>query len=89
MDVKNFILNATHGNDIINFVTLCMKQYIFRCKCMDTKPNVKAVENEINYIQELEWFNAKKSCNMVKHIKKWCPVFPELSNVLNDEPLTL
>ena len=48
MDVKNFILNATHGKDIINFVTLCMKQYIFRCKCMDTKPNVKAVENEIN-----------------------------------------
>ena len=85
INLKTFILSCLHErqNHIINFISVCIKQYLFRCRCQNIKPNINKFENEILFLQDVEWFNAKHSFTVKKHIKKWGPVFPELFSRLN------
>ena len=61
-----------------NFVLLFIKQYVYRCKCSKTKPNLKALQSELSYIQKVEWFNSKVENRTSKHIQYWGPICPEL-----------
>ena len=86
----NVLFNVTGlpKKHIVNFVLVVMKQYLYRCRCNNTKPHVKAFENEIYYIQRLELFNAKNENKVTSHTKRWSPILTELDSTVNDpEPL--
>ena len=64
--------NPTH---IINFVTLFIKQYIYSCKCGNKTPSVEGVLVSLQKLQNVEYANAKTENTLVKHKKKWSPIF--------------
>ena len=85
LSLKTFILNKLHEcqNHIMNFISVCIKQYLFRCPCQDVKPNLNKFKCEILLLQDVKWFNAKRLFTVKTHVKKWGPVFPELFSRLN------
>ena len=69
---KNIMCNTVHevNNNILNLMTLIIKQYIFRCKCMDIVPTLKTSIIEIKLQFEIERNNE----NEHKTMRKWGPV---------------
>ena len=68
----NIMCNTVHSNNkhILNLITLITKQFIFRCKCMNTTPNITAVIKEIKLNYEIDKINEDKSNTLLK----WGPV---------------
>ena len=86
MYCQTFILSKLNSDPkhIINQIAVYIKQFIYRYRCQNKKLTLKAVENEILYLQELEWYNAKRTHQIQKHVKKWGPIFPELVTYSNN-----
>ena len=84
ISLENFLLNCMHDNayHIVNLITLIIKQYIYRNRCAKTRITRIACEREITMVQKLEYFNATRTGKLLKHVKKWSPVYPELCELL-------
>ena len=72
----SIMFNLVHEQPqhICNFIALITKQYIFRCKCLNEKPNIHELNIEIDNMYEIELYNARKNNMVSKHVKKWSPV---------------
>ena len=71
---ESIVFNKVHEKTthICNFIILIVKQYLYRCKCINTKPTNEIIE-EIQYIEKIEFYNALENNRVKKHIKKWSP----------------
>ena len=76
MTKELFILNKICKpiNHIINTATVIMKQFIYRCRCQCTTPNIRPWKHEIMSLYKIEMFNAKRDGNLSKMMKKWEPI---------------
>ena len=76
-----FLFNycGTPSYHITNFVMIFIKQYVYRCRCNGTIPNVTAMKNELEYLQKIEWFNSCRENQKKKHILRWSPIYPDLA----------
>ena len=75
-DPKSIILNNGNEAHIVNFIILVVKQFIFRCKCNNKKPNWQMVLDEINLLYKIELHNALLDRTLVKHLEKWKYIKP-------------
>ena len=76
-EASDFILNTFLGqrSNIINFVAILAKQFVFRCRCQQTKLSVQKFICELEVIHNIEWAIAKAERKSDKHVKKWNPIF--------------
>ena len=64
---------------------LIVKQYIYRKRCLKEALNVIEIPNEIERVEQLEFYIAKNKGKIFKHNKKWSaigydrPVFDDIS----------
>ena len=63
---------------IYNFTALLCKQYIFRCKCLDEKPNSMEFFRKLKEQYKMEKYNNVISSNN-KFTKRWKPVLNTLN----------
>ena len=72
----NFIPNNIHANprNIINFVGLFAKQFVYRQRCQGKIPIVKNLVRELENYHKVEFANAKRGGYVKKHVKKWSPI---------------
>ena len=73
---ENIMNNSVHPkkNNILNLITLIVKQYIYRCKCQGKNITTKGVLQEIYSFQQIESYNAAIDCRTEHHRKRWSPV---------------
>ena len=85
VNVENVIYNLVHPRPlhIANFITLVVKQFIYRCKCEERKPELKDIVMEIELIYSMEKYNAFINGNIVKHQNKWQSIKPDVTNTEN------
>ena len=78
INFKNVLFNTVNQNKhhIANFLTLIIKQFIFRCKCFDVIPNFHEAKAEIQKYHKIELFNAQSGGFTKKVVRKWRPVLP-------------
>ena len=78
---ENVILNKIHkqAGNIFNYVCVIAKQYIYRCRCNKKLP-VKIWE-EIELVQQSEFYAHKIRGNLSKHIRFWSYYKPELERI--------
>ena len=77
--LENIMFNTIHQdkNHVTNLIVLIYKQYSFRCKCSDTKPNKKELLCEIQLNYRINLYNTSKESHgdaIQKIRKKWSPV---------------
>ena len=70
---ENVMFNTIHENpyDLANFLILAGKQYLYACRCMNKKVEIKTLNKEFERLQQVELYNAKISGKTKKHYKKW------------------
>ena len=86
-NASNVIYNLSHpkASHVANFIVLIAKQFIYRCKCENRKPNTRQILNEIEIYYKMEKYNAIVNDKMGKHLSKWSYITNENSNT--HEPL--
>ena len=62
---------ASPAGHIYNLVALITKQYIFRKKCLDVRPNINELIKEIRFTYIIELYMAKVECKVKKCEGKW------------------
>ena len=67
--------------NIVNFVSIFIKQYIYRCRYGRKKPSINRMTVELEFLEHLEYCSAKYRGKLHKHIRKWSPVFTYLENL--------
>ena len=78
LSLQAMLLNefAPSTKHIANYIGLIVKQYIYRCRCLDILP-IKWKE-EIDKIERYEFYSSKLHCKTAHHISKWGKYKPEL-----------
>ena len=56
---------------IVNLIVLITKQYIFRCKCFNSTPNIAHLYAEIKNVRRIELYNALSNGDAKKVRKRW------------------
>ena len=76
--IRNIIFNTVCDNrfSVYNFLVLIIKFYIYKCKCARSPPSIKGLENEIESVYQIEFYNAKQKGRVDKHVRKWKPIRP-------------
>ena len=66
-------LNTITGNirEVQNTIILLAKQYIYKSRCKNEKPNFIQFKSEVIEIKTIEYEIAKKSDKLNKHERKW------------------
>ena len=76
MLISNHISKPT--THIGNTIYLLTKQYIYRNRCLRTKPNIRGLQREICYLNETESYIGKMNNKLLKTQHRWSPVNTEL-----------
>ena len=63
---------------IWNFLSVVIKQYLYRCKCQGIKPTVPMIESEIELQERIYRTMAARQDKSDAHIKRWQDCFPEM-----------
>ena len=77
---KYVIFNRVHSRPlhVTNLIILIVKQYIHRCKCMSTIPNIEEAWNEVKLQYKIEIENSGMNWNIKNNLmrvkRKWSPV---------------
>ena len=70
---ENIMFNKIHENpkNIANFLLLITKHYLYSSRCRKIQPNVAALYEFIENARRCEYYNAKCTNQVSKHVKKW------------------
>ena len=73
LSFENLLLNSMHQKPqhVINFIFLVAKQYLYASRCLKQTPSTHALEARIEKYRNIEYYNAIKSNNVLRHLKKW------------------
>ena len=78
LSYRNILLCDVSGTYCaINLMCLITKQFIYRCRCKNEKPNRYQLRREILRMKNIEKYYAKKNCKMVQFCKKWRDAYTE------------
>ena len=59
---------------ILNFVSVFIKQYIYRCRCQIKKPMLFQCVKELMHLHCIEYAIARSDYSVHKHKKRWGPI---------------
>ena len=65
------IINKNRGDLTVNFILLCAKQFIYKCKNSMTVPRIENFKPWLHSIYKVEKYIAYKDCKWVKFNKRW------------------
>ena len=70
---ENVILNNINENPQhkSNLMVIITKQYLYRCACQDKEPNTRYIENEIKFIQKIQYNKAITTGSTAKYNRNW------------------
>ena len=73
LTARNVILNTIvpRKNNIINFICLITKHYIYSQRCLKGQLNVHGLKNAIKKIENIEKYIAVKNDKLAVHSRKW------------------
>ena len=76
INLHNIVLNLIHEkvDSVFNYICVIAKQYIYRCRCQRVLPN--RIWEEIDKIQQSEFYTSKVNRKLHKHVRKWGPLQP-------------
>ena len=76
-NILNFLFNTVveKKNHIVHFLCIFIKQYIYRMRCLGKKPTVKSLIIQIELHHTIELSIARSVHKVVKHNKKWSPIY--------------
>ena len=77
-NIQNFILNSS-GNCTIDLITIVVKQYIYRCKCLKSKPNITGMRKEIMLNYNIDYCISKEEHKCKDHHRRWDLVSHQLA----------
>ena len=71
INLTRIVLNdfVPRTNSIVNLLGLVMKQCVYRCRCQNNMPNIYGYNNEVEFIEETEFFYAKNTNKIAYHDK--------------------
>ena len=74
--IEDFIFNTIFekANHILNFVAIFLKQYIYRKKCMNQKPNIAQFTVLLEVHQNAEFCIARNKGTLRKFYQRWNPI---------------
>lgn len=77
---ENILFNRIHPrpNHVVNFVTLIVKQYIYRQRCTGRPLFVTLLIKEIESVMNIEYDIAKSKGQLTKHYSKWSELYVNL-----------
>ena len=70
IDVRKILLNL-YPEDIVNFIVLICKQYLYKTRCFRSKPNVTELFDVIREIKNIEYNIASNQNKTNKFNIKW------------------
>lgn len=78
--VKNIMLNLVteRKSHVLNLLILIVKQFIYRCRCLNVAPSFDQVYKQILEVCQIEEFIAKRKDKWNYHVKKWKIIKPSL-----------
>ena len=81
LTLTDVILNNTNqpAISVVNFIVLVSKFYIYKCKVQNKLPNISGLGQIIDEYYAMESYNANITGKTHKHVCKWRPVIPELT----------
>ena len=65
------ITDISEHDNCINFLFLCMKFYLHRCKFQQTSPNFNAFLNLVKIKRDCEYKIAESKGKLKYHFRKW------------------
>ena len=65
---------STKKYHIVNFISIFLKQYLYRCRCQKKQPNVSCFIRELEEYHYVEYVIAYSEGREKKHVKRWGPV---------------
>ena len=67
------MLNNVHckPKNLVNFMELIAKQYIFASKCLKKRPVFEEVMEKVTQLEKIEKYIALNEDQMAKHEQKW------------------
>ena len=73
ISLKNVIFNCIHENPkhLANTLSIILKQYVYRQRCKNARPNAPEFRNLVYQTENLEKFIAVKNDKIDKHYLKW------------------
>ena len=73
MSARKIFFNKIIDNpsSVVNLPYLVAKYHVHRKRCAGLLPNIKAYQQEVILMRNIEKYNAKKSQKLDKHILKW------------------
>ena len=76
IDMENLVLNniVNDSLSVCNSLFLITKQYIYRCRCQQKKPQVLSLLEEFKFNYHIEKIIAKESGRFKKFNSRWSPV---------------
>ena len=79
INFPNIVYNQIHPKKghVTNFITLVVKQFIYRCKCLQMIPTFRQILEEIQLLYRIELHNAHKYQKLEKHLRKWSPILTQ------------
>ena len=67
--ISNIVNDASIN--VINFLVLVTKYYIYKCRCYGNTLNIADLKREILKLRNMEKYDAVKKGKLAKHLKKW------------------
>ena len=65
------ILLGTSASQLVNFIYLITKQFIYFCRCKNTKQTFEKLLERISIVRNIEYRIAILQNSLIKHNKKW------------------
>ena len=85
--IEAFLFNYVIKKEmhVINYISLFIKQYLYKCRCMKNKPKLQQVMSELRNQYLRDTFNARINNHIGKHNNKWRPMLNKLIFVSLDQ----
>ena len=76
LNCKNYLFNQVLNKreHVFNYLCINVKQFIFRCRCQDTRPTVETWYKELYSKYERDCFIARREHKTTKFEKLWSPI---------------
>ena len=73
-----------HRNDVVNFIAIVVKQYIYRQRCLNALLCPYELERIVYQNKNIEKYYAVKEATLSKFTKRWCKNIDIDDKVLED-----
>ena len=75
LNKENIFLGCKDESLLLNLLIILTKNYIYKCKLNEAKPNTIELKNKIKKYQSFDQYIAKKNNTVQAYEKCWAPIY--------------